>query len=177
MIRSEIREEADGIVLQGGEIPEVALYESLNHLQKIGIQITGEELRHLREAVIRRYRDIILRDLTPENVVHSFFRGPERARINHQRLRRFTQNTLGPGHDNQEETGRLLMVYLRHEADRIGTGRDYNTLGMTEDELRDMLKDVGIDPADLDDLIDRVCRVRSLDFNKAIAAERRGRRG
>ncbi|MBX6422485.1 hypothetical protein [Thermosulfurimonas sp. F29] len=94
MIRTEVLEEAELIVHEGGEIPEVAFWNAWFYLtgappEGLGLVLRVEEEATLREAVIRRYILIIERDLRVENMNKSFYRGPERARINWNRLCRF----------------------------------------------------------------------------------------
>ncbi|QJA06115.1 hypothetical protein FVE67_04580 [Thermosulfurimonas marina] len=96
MIRKEVREEAELILLEGGEIPEVAYWNAWFFLtspppEGLGLRLNGKETRYLKEAVCRRYLAIIRRDLTPENIGKPHYRGLPRARINWERLRRFAQ--------------------------------------------------------------------------------------
>ncbi|MHB1014801.1 MAG: hypothetical protein ACYC2W_05950, partial [Desulfurivibrionaceae bacterium] len=59
------------IVRHSGEIPEIAFHSSLYYLceDPAGPQLTlrEKELDILRQQVVARYRDILLRDLSPEN--------------------------------------------------------------------------------------------------------------
>ncbi|WP_297057222.1 hypothetical protein [Thermosulfurimonas sp.] len=102
MIRQEVQEEAELIVHEGGEIPEVAFWNAWFYLtekppQGLGLVLEKEEELLLRQAVIRRYLLIIQRDLTPEYIGKSFYRGPVRARVNWQRLCKFLKkHALSP---------------------------------------------------------------------------------
>ncbi len=95
-MRDEVRDEVELILKEGGEIPEVAFWNSYFYLTKeppegLGFELKPEELRALKEAVIERYMTIIERDLTAENIDKSLYRGPERAEVNFKRLKSFLE--------------------------------------------------------------------------------------
>ena len=170
-IRPEIIEEADGIVWQGGEVPEVALYEALHELEQSGIAIETAERRLLEEAVLQRYRDMVHRDLNRGNLGKSIFRGPARAGINWQRLRKFALNHGFDVEPYRKEASELLENYLLAEHAAVESGRDYHTMGLGTAELVDFARELGLDPG-LETMIVRLGSVRSLDFKTAIAAHR-----
>ena len=171
-LRSRIEEEGEGIILDGGEIPEVALYDSINQLALEGIQPTAREMEYLQSAVLRRYQAMIRRDLTPENRNESFFRGPERARVNWQRLHRFAEHA---GHAEgvfREDAASLLEGYLRREIRAVDSGRKYNTLGLPLVELEDFMMDLDIRPHFGSGDLERLYRVKTLDFESVIQVSR-----
>ncbi len=94
MIREVVLEEAE-IIRHSGEIPEVALWNSLFYLtaEEDGpkLELSSVELRHLKKAVVERYLMIIERDLTAENIGKSHYRGVKRAMVNWQRLKVFAR--------------------------------------------------------------------------------------
>jgi hypothetical protein len=81
------------IIRHSGEIPEIAYYNSCYHLgsdpEGPGLVPNPDELAELQEQVIARYREIMLRDLTPANRDLSIYRGVERVIWNWQRLEKF----------------------------------------------------------------------------------------
>lgn len=110
------------LVEQSGELPELALYESLMHT---GPWDAEEELA-MQAAAARGYLAIIRRDLDPANVGRASFRGLERALVNLGRLERF----LGRGGwelpgEVREELGEALERYLEAEARALAGGRSY----------------------------------------------------
>ncbi len=118
MIREEVMEEAELIVREGGEIPEVAFWNAWFYLTEappdgLGLSLEGQEEALLREAVVRRYLLIIERDLTPANIGKSFYRGPGRARINWQRLRRFLEGWAKPLERYRQKVLALLEAFLK----------------------------------------------------------------
>ena len=172
-IRDEFLEEAEYIRLQGGEMPEVTLYECLNVLTEKNIHPTVPERRCLDEAVVGRYRDIIRRDLTLENRTESFFRGPERARINWNRLGNFARDRDLDLGSFRIETGRLIGEYLAREELEINRGKNYNTLGLERNDLVEWLEDLEFVNPEILELAGRVASVGTFKWQRAIAAERR----
>ena len=81
------------IVRHSGEIPEIAFHSSLYYLceDPDGPQLTlgQNELDLLRQQVVARYREILLRDLSPENRDARIFRGLKRCIFNWERLGKF----------------------------------------------------------------------------------------
>ncbi|MFH1135270.1 MAG: hypothetical protein V1816_04215 [Pseudomonadota bacterium] len=176
--RPEVENEADFILLQGGEMPEVAMHESLAHLEREGFRPTPEETRLLREAVTARYMEIIRRDLDPGNLACSIFRGPKRAGINLGRLLRFARAHGFAEADFLAETGRMLVEYLRVEDQAASAGRSYNTLGLERAEVEAFIRELGPFAAEGAVFLDRVCALPTLDFREAIAAAKdRKKRG
>ncbi len=117
MIREEVREEAELIVHEGGEIPEVAFWNAWFYLTEpppegLGLSLERQEEAFLREAVVRRYLLIIERDLTPSNIGRAFYRGPVRARINWQRLRKFLRGESRSLRDCRLKVLGLLEAFL-----------------------------------------------------------------
>jgi hypothetical protein len=89
--RQELLDNEWHAVRDSGEIPEVAYHSSLYYLttDENGprLQLSDEEIDRLLDAARERYRDIILRDMLPENRGKSFYRGLKRSMEN---WRRFT---------------------------------------------------------------------------------------
>ena len=170
-IRAEIKEEADGIAWQSGEVPEVALYDALYHLEQIGLTPNAVEQRLLEEAVTRRYWDMVQRDLQWENLVESFFRGPARAWVNWQRLRKYALHHGFPLEYYREEAARLLRSYLAIEHQAVKSGQDYHTMGLGTVELLEFARELGLEQSFEADIID-LGSVRSLDYQAAITAGR-----
>lgn len=167
-IRTEIQEEAEVIKLQGGEIPEIAFFESLNYLKEDGLEPTEDELFFLKQAVAERYKDIIRRDLDPANRSESMFRSPKRACINHRRLKDFADKAGIGVNEFQNEAGEMLAHYLKTEADAIQQGGDFNTLDMTMEETAGFLKELNCWNEAIEPLVRTVCSVETVDFNEAM---------
>jgi len=118
VIRKEVHEEAELIVLEGGEIPEVAYWNAWFFLtspppEGLGLHLKAEEVRHLKEAVCQRYLTIIRRDLTPENIGKPHYRGVVRARINWERLQRFARKEGFFANGWRQEIQRALQDFIK----------------------------------------------------------------
>ncbi len=91
--RRDILEEEIIILQNSGEIPEIALHTTLHYLtqdkQGPEIVLNDEELQSLYDAADQRYREIVLRDLNPENRDLRIYRGVARTIANWQRYQKF----------------------------------------------------------------------------------------
>ncbi|AEH44281.1 hypothetical protein Thein_0399 [Thermodesulfatator indicus DSM 15286] len=114
-LREEVIEEAE-IIKHAGEIPEVALWNSLHYLTEDPegpkLNLTSQEKNYLKKAVIDRYLSIIKRDLTYENRKESYYRGIERALINWKRLKNFTKKENFPLEPLRKEVKIWLQKYM-----------------------------------------------------------------
>ena len=83
--KTYIAEEAF-VVLHSGEIPEVTYHESIYYLTEDvegpGLQLNIDDVFPLKQAVIKRYRAIILRDIDPGNRDKGLYRGMARCVAN-----------------------------------------------------------------------------------------------
>ncbi len=110
------------LVEQSGELPELALQESLMHT---GPWDAEEELA-MRAAAVRAYLAIIRRDLDPANLGRACFRGLERALVNLGRLERFLgREDWELPEDVRDELGEALGRYLEAEGRALAGGRSY----------------------------------------------------
>ena len=164
MIRPEILEEADTILLTGGEIPEVVLFESLSQLESQGILPGPDEMQCLYDAVFQRYQDIIFRDLDPANRGAAVFRSPERARINLTRMSAFASNHSMDMTGFRARAADMLQRYLNMEAAEITKGKSFNTLGMERLAIETLMAELDIDPAASADNLDRIFSVPTFDW-------------
>ena len=164
MIRPEILEEVDAVLLTGGEIPEVVMFESLSQLESQGILPTLDEMQRLHQAVFQRYQDIIVRDLDPMNRGAPVFRSPERARINLARLSAFAASHSMDMAGFRSRAADLLQRYLDIEAAEITAGKSFNTLGMVRPATESLMTELDIDPAASADILARIYAVPTFDW-------------
>lgn len=145
-----IQEEAEWIS-ESGEIPEVAFYEAVSYLteKEDGPKLTlaPSDIKLLEDAVIYRYKNIILRDLDYTNRVSPVFRGMKRAIINYERLIKYQtrKNRLASGW--KEDIGRSLVGYMVRECQDISEGRLYRTINCGREKLDEFAKELGVDIA------------------------------
>jgi hypothetical protein len=111
------------LIETAGEMPEVALAESLHHL---GADLAEQEQDCLRAAAVQAYLAIIERDLDPANQGLSHFRGLGRAADNLARLTSFL-GRLGwkAPPDRWAALQSRLQTYLETEREYLGAGRAY----------------------------------------------------
>lgn len=147
------------LIETSGEMPEVALAESLLHLGPVSPQ----EESCLRGAVARGYLRIIARDLAPANLGASHFRGLERALANYLRLQGFLAKVQG-GLDPATRAGLAgkLEGYLGAERESILAGRLYATC-RAEDVSR-LIRALSLDPEPWSGLLDRLRAMPVPDF-------------
>lgn len=107
------------IVRHSGEIPEVALHGSIYFLTRDpagpGITLAPAELNSLKKMVVARYREIINRDLDPNNRDKTSYRGLARCLCNWQRLKLFCQKEGIATDSFRRELARALPALLEKE--------------------------------------------------------------
>ena len=117
--RQELLDNEWHAVRDSGEIPEVAYHSSLYYLttDENGprLQLSDEEIDRLLDAARCRYRDIILRDMLPENRGKSFYRGLKRSMENWRRFTVFHERYKVELLALQREAASALQVFLASE--------------------------------------------------------------
>jgi len=147
---SYLQQEVDWIE-NSGEMPEVAFYEALYYLteEEDGpkLILTSSDIKRLENAVVNRYKTIILRDLEFANRRSTIFRGLKRAIINYDRLKKYQKrkNRIDPG--MKKEIGHSLLEYIRCECEDISDKRYYRTINCTIEELEQFAEELGVNIA------------------------------
>ena len=147
--RTYILEEEWLLVRHSGEIPEVALHASLHYLcedeEGPRFILADEELKPLQDAVLERYREIVLRDLDVGNRDRSLFRGIKRALHNWYRYVRFS-DTIGCSYEEfRAIAAQTLLLYLQEEADDVCSGKRTSSINCTTGALMSFVHTLGID--------------------------------
>lgn len=163
----EVAEHIDNewfVVRHSGELPEVALHSSLYYLTEAedGPRLTLAEhhLRELQVAAMERYRDIILRDLLPENRDASMYRGVKRAIINYQRYQRFcSRQELVVAGSFVEEVAAAFGSLLAVEVRDVAAGRRETALNCSFNELRSFAVEIGLAADSLPKGLAEICPV------------------
>lgn len=141
------------LVRHSGEIPEVALHASLHYLcvdpEGPRFILADEELRPLQDAVLERYREIILRDLDTANRDRSLFRGIKRAFHNWYRFARFSDAIGCPYEEFRAVAAQALMQYLHQEMKDVCSGERFSSINCTAEAMLSFVHTLGIDPAQL----------------------------
>lgn len=149
MNRSDALENEWYHVRYSGEIPEVAFHSSLHYLCEDedgpGLSLTEAELEYLRDAAAARYRDIILRDLTPANRDTQAYRGVLRAICNWRRFLRFCRRHGMGAATLKPAVGEALQSFLEAELADAAGGSRASSINCNFDELRVFARELGVD--------------------------------
>ncbi len=137
--RDFILEEELLLVRHSGEIPEVALHASLHYLcddaEGPRFILGDEELGALQDAVLERYREIILRDLDVANRDRSLFRGIKRALHNWYRFARFSEKIGVPYEEFQASAAQALLTFLQQELADVRSGTRTSSVNCSAEAL------------------------------------------
>ena len=138
------------IVRHSGEIPEIAFHGSLYYLTEDpegpAISLTDQELDLLTQQAVARYKEIIFRDLTPENRDKTIYRGIKRTLFNWQRLKAFCERNEISMTDMHEEVGEALISFFHQEMTEVGEGRRNSSINCTAASLENFIKELGLQP-------------------------------
>jgi hypothetical protein len=149
------------IILHSGEIPEIAFHSSLYYLAEDPdgpkLTLAAEEIVPLQQAVSSRYREIILRDLTPENRSKRIYRGMARCAANWHRWLAFcARQNLDPI-GIRDETAAALQNILAVEMAEAAGGGGSACLNCPAAAVENLAKSLGLAPADLPDGWQQLC--------------------
>lgn len=147
------------IIEHAGEMPEVALAESLHFLG----ELCQEDLSCLRAACARGYLRSIKRDLNWANIGSPAFRGLERARTNLARLQRFLAGLSAemPAAD-RKSLAAALACFLNAEQNALKQGRAYAVA--PAGEVRALAQELGLDLEPWQGLLKRLADLPAPDF-------------
>jgi hypothetical protein len=157
--REELLENEWHLVRDSGELPEVAYHASIHFLTRDEdgprLELTDEERGRLLEAAQRRYRDIILRDMIPENQGKSIYRGLKRSMENWSRFKVFLTRNQVETASLQQETAAALQAFLAAE---IAAGVcPAAGLNCSPQDLLSFAHDLGLVRSQLPENIERYC--------------------
>ena len=157
------------LIETSGEMPEVALQESLLNLPALD----GASLDHLRAATARGYLRIIRRDLDHAQMGWPQFRGLERAAHNLARLEGYLAR-LGwplPAPARRDLAG-MLENYLAAEQADLAAGRPWASSGLGP--VGQLARALGLDLGPWGDLLSALERLPAPDFRGLAALRRLG---
>lgn len=146
-IKKEILDEAELILYEGGEIPEVRFWNSIFYLTSpppggLGLELSEEELKVLKKAVLNRYILVIERDLTYEFIDKHFYRGLGRALINLRRLKNFLRNS-GLEKEFKKRTFKIRLTNMFKDLENKlkQNGKDLSLIG-TKEEIEEFKREL-----------------------------------
>ena len=159
--KKEFLEEEIFIVRYSGEIPEVAYQGSLYYLTEDptgpGIELDSGDTKPLSQAVVERYREIVLRDLEPENRDKNLYRGLARCIVNWQRLEKFCSRENLELTRIRSEVAEALQQFLGRELVDVTSGLRISCVNCSTEEVESLAARVGLDADDLTDGWSVVC--------------------
>ncbi len=141
---------ADEILMieDGGEMPEVAFNSSLYFLTKDpdgpGLRMSAEDVRPLKQALVKRFEVIILRDLQPENRTKSIYRGVARSGANWFRLVDYCKREKVALTEIRLHVSQALGSFLTREMQDVSAGVS-SCINCTRSELQDYATSLEVD--------------------------------
>lgn len=145
-----------------GEIPEIALHQSLHYLLEDpdGPRLEGvpdHALRRMKRAVFDRYRVIVLRDMKPENRDLSLYRGVARSIVNYSRLEQFCRLEDMDISEVTAEAALFLKRFLEQELEDVQSGRRESCINCTYRDLEEFGSKIGLNPEELPKGLEAIC--------------------
>ena len=154
-------EEETFIVRHSGEIPEVAYHGSLYYLTEDpsgpGILLELHEIIPLKQAVVERYREILLRDIDPGNRDKRIYRGLARCLANWQRLEKFCAREKMDFLVIQNEAATALKEFLNNEIDEVVNDNRSSCVNCSAKEIEILVNSLGISVVDLPEGWQELC--------------------
>lgn len=146
--RQELISDEVFMLTDGGEMPEVAFHSAVYYLTQDEdgpcLELGEEEVAILKEAVVKRYKTIILRDLCPETKTKSIYRGLERSAANWQRLKLYAERENMDISLIQKQVGQALLNFLRHEHDAVICQGEVCCVNCSPERLMAYAKSLGV---------------------------------
>lgn len=143
------------VVRHSGEIPEVAYHGALYYLTEDSegpaLKLDDADLNLLRQQVVARYREIILRDLIPENRDKTLYRGLARCIVNWERCAKFCSRHNLAIEGLRIEVQNALRGFFRREMEDVRHGGRTSCINCSTTALEAFCSAIGIDSATLPD--------------------------
>jgi hypothetical protein len=149
------------LILHSGEIPEVAYYGSIHYLTEDPegplLNIKPQDLTSLEDAVVQRYRTIILRDLVLGNRDRSVYRGLKRCAANWKRLVNFSDKRSTDISYIRIEVAEALKDFLMQEIMDVSSGKRKTCVNCSYSVLLELAYDLGLSRNDLPARVEMLC--------------------
>ena len=141
------------VVQHSGEIPEVTFQESLYYLTEDiegpGLSLNSKDIIPLKQAVVKRYRSIILRDLNPENRDKSIYRGLARCLTNWKRLLKYCTKEKLEISEIQAEVAESMRKFLQQESVDVQSGNRSSSINCRQAEIEELAISLGLSTYEL----------------------------
>lgn len=149
------------LIRDGGEMPEVTFHSSIYYLTEDAegpqINLNDDDLKYLKQAVIKGYSRIILRDLEPENRDQGHYRGLERCRVNWQRLARFCACEQLDVEGPRGEIIAALKNFMIREVAEVREGLRCSSVNCSSQAISSLLDNLGLGPDELPEGWQNIC--------------------
>jgi len=159
--KKNILSEEAFLILHSGEVPEVAYYGSIHYLTEDPegplLNIGPLDLISLKEAVVQRYRTIILRDVTPGNRDRSVYRGLKRCAANWKRLVNFSDKRSIDISSIRKEVIDALKDFLSQEIMDVSSGKRKTCINCSYSVLTELACGLGLSKDDLPERVEMLC--------------------
>ena len=147
--RRNIIEDELFLLRDSGELPEIAYHSSIYYLTEDqdgpGLVLTESEKRLLQEAALERCREIVLRDLMPDNRELGIYRGPQRSIYNWRRYCTFCRRTGRQIDDRfRAEVAQALITFIRQETEDVRERQRGSSINCTTEDLLIFAEEVGV---------------------------------
>ena len=151
--RAAILEEEIYILRDSGEIPEIAYHSTLHYLTEDPegprMILDREELKQLQDAALHRYREIVLRDLDPDNRDLGMYRGVRRTLYNWQRMEDFCTRIQRDCSSFKQVVATALHDFLVRELADVEQGRRQSCVNCPAAKIRELAALVDLPPENL----------------------------
>ena len=158
---THIAEEAF-VILHSGEIPEVTYHESLYFLTEDAegpcLKLNFDDILSLKQAVVKRYRVIILRDLDPQNRDKSLYRGLARCLANWKRMEKFCAMEKIDSSAIRIETADALIIFLCNEIADVRSGGRSSSVNCCQAEIEELAQLLRLSAGDLPEGWQKLCQ-------------------
>ncbi len=146
--RQELIADEAFLLVEGGEMPEVAFHSAVYYLTQDEegpfLKLRDQDIAPLKEAVVERYRIIVLRDLYPENKTKAMYRGVERSAANWLRLQLYAEREKRDISLIKSQAAQALGDFLRHEYDAVIRRGEASCLNCSQARLAAYAKSLGV---------------------------------
>ncbi len=137
--RQELIEDEWLIVRHSGEIPEIAFSSVLYYLSEDEdgprICLSEKERNYLQSGAKRRYREIVLRDLQPENRDKTIYRGVKRTIFNYYRFSTFCRRQGVHFSSFRSQAASAFLSFILREVEDVASGQRRCCLNASYDEI------------------------------------------
>ena len=155
--KKDVLSEEALLIIHSGEMPEVAYYGSIYYLTEDPegphLVLDPQDLPVLEEAVVQRYKIIILRDITPKNRDKRIYRGIKRCAVNWRRLLAFSTKKGIDISSIRREVAEALKAFLTQEYIDVSSGKRKSCINCPESTVMELASDLGLSREDLPTLL------------------------